>query len=201
MGVEEVDPGDSCSSGFEAGGGIFEGDASESVDGSGGCGEADCAEGFEALARGNKFVSNGFMEDRAEEDDVGVIAGCCHFGERVAGDGDDGWWEGRLGIELADLGGGELAWGGGEVDSVSGGGDGYVEARVDEESGGSVAKDIEDAASEADEGGCGEIFFAELNVVDAFGSPEGGLADEGVDLRGLLWIPPCGVRLRRIGHR
>jgi hypothetical protein len=109
VGVEEVDAGDSGSSGFEAGGGIFNGDATESVDGSGSGGEAGCAEGFETLTGGDEFVSDGFVEDRAEEDEVGVIAGRCYFGERVAGDGDAGWREGRFGIELADLGGGELA--------------------------------------------------------------------------------------------
>jgi hypothetical protein len=60
---------------------------------------------------------------------------------------------------------------------MGGGGDGDVGTRIDEEFCGCAAEVFEDAAGECGESGGGQIFFAELNVVDAVSGPKGGLAD------------------------
>ncbi len=70
--------------------------------------------------------------------------------------------------------------------SVGLGGDGYVRAGVDEKAGGSAFDGLEDVAGEGGEGGGGEVFFAELDEVDALFGPDGGLADEGIPLLGVI---------------
>jgi hypothetical protein len=187
--VEEADAGDAGGSRAKAAGAVFEGDAAEGIDGSGRCGEAGGVEGFEALPRRDELAGDGFVEDGGEEDEVCVAAGLFDFGESVAGDGDDGWGEAGGSVEFADLAGGKLAGGRGEVDSVGGGGEGDVGAGVDEEFGWGVAEGFEDAAGEMGDVGGGEIFFAELDVVDAVGGPEGRLADES----GLPLVVRTGV--------
>jgi hypothetical protein len=189
--VEEVDAGYTGGSGFEAGGSVFSGDASERVDRGGSSGEAGGVEGFEALARGDEFACDGFVKDGAEEDEVGVVAGLFDLGKGVTGDREDRRREGRGGVQLADLLRGELAGGGGKVNSVGGGGDGDVGAGVDEEFRLGVAEVLEDLAREGGEGSGGKVFFAELDVVDAFGCPSGRLVEEG----GELWLPPFTMKL------
>lgn len=177
--MKEADSGDSGGPGFEAGWGVFRVDAAESVDGSGRGGEAGGVEGFEALAWGDELASDGFLEDGGEEDQVGVVASGFDLGEGMAGDRDDGRRKGGGGIEAPDLRGSELASGGGEMDSVGCGSESYVEAGVDEEPGGSVVERFEDLASERGQGCGGQVLFAELNIVDAFGGPAGGFVNEG----------------------
>lgn len=72
------------------------------------------------------------------------------------------------------------------MDSVGGDGDSYVGAGVDEELCGGAFDGFEDLAGEGGEGGGGEVFFAELDEVDALFGPEGGLTDEGGLLAGLV---------------
>ena len=126
--MEEADPGDSGGSGLQAGGSIFGGDASEGVDGSRICGETNRVEGFETLAVSDDLACNGFLEDWSEEDEIHLIARLCDFSQGVTGDGDDGRRELSGDVKFSDLGGSELAWSGGEVDSVGSNGDGYIRA-------------------------------------------------------------------------
>ena len=147
---------------------------------------AGFVEAGEALS-GNRFVCNVFFEDGGEENRVWlVIFGGQDAGNSVAGDGNC-WFAGATLLEeLTDLGGGQLAGGGGEVDSVGGDGEGYVGAGVDEEAGGGAFDGFEDLAGEGGEGGGGEVLFAELDEIDALFGPESGLADEGGMLVGLV---------------
>ena len=121
-----------------------------------------------------------FAKDRGEEDGVGLLdASLGHFRESMAGDGDD-----RLGmasrcVELADLGGGKLAGSGSEVNSVGPGGEGYICAGVDEQpDAGADGDGGENASGQIGKRGCGEVFFAELDEVDAVRRPARALADE-----------------------
>ena len=182
--MKKTDAGYSGGSGFETAGSVLRGDASQSVDRGRVGGEADGAKGFEALAGGDERPPHGFPEDGREEDQVCALPRLLDFGKRVAGDGDDWRWQPGGGVEFPDLRGRELAGGSGEVDSVSGGGDGNIGAGVDEEPCPRVAEGFEDAAGEDGQGGGRQVFFAELDVVDAVGGPERGL----VDKRG-LFIP------------
>ena len=143
-------------------------------------------EAGEALS-GNRFVCNVFFEDGGEENRVWLVIFCGQdAGNSVAGDGNC-WFAGATLLEeLADLGGGQLAGGGGEVDSVGGDSEGYVGAGVDEEVGGGAFDGLKDSTGEGGEGGCGEVFFAELDKVDALLGPEGGLTDEGGLLVGIV---------------
>jgi len=77
------------------------------------------------------------------------------------------------------------------MDSVSGGGDGDVGPRVDEQPGVGAVEGVEQGAGEAGELACGQVFFAELEEVDAIGCERGGLFEERGGL-GLL-IPREGV--------
>lgn len=89
---------------MQAGGSVFGRDASEGVDRDGGGGKTGAVKGFEPLARGDKSVCDGLLEDRTVQDDVWVIgAGLLDFREGVAGDGDDRCWEMGGRVELADL--------------------------------------------------------------------------------------------------
>src|SRR6185437_14069403 len=72
----------------------------------------------------------------------------------------------------------ELASRRGEVDSGSGGGDGNVGTRADEELCRGLAAGFENAASAGGQSGGVEVFFTELDEVDAVGGPEGSLAEE-----------------------
>lgn len=194
--MKKTDAGYSGGSGFETVGSILRSDASQSVDRGWVGGEADGAKGFEPLAGGDELSCYGFPEDGREDDQVCVLPGLLDFGKRVTGDGDDRRRQFGHGVKFPDLRGGELAGSGGQVNSVSGGGDGYIGAGVDEELCPGVAEDFEDAAGEGRQGGGRQVFFAELDVVDAVGRPEGGLVEEG----GELFLPPFAMKLRRMGH-
>ena len=76
------------------------------------------------------------------------------------------------------------------------GGDGDVGAGVDEELrwAGCRGDGLEDLAGEGGDVGGGEIFFAELDEVDAFGDPAGGLAEEC----GLLLSSSPGYKARLV---
>jgi len=95
---------------------------------------------------------------------------------------------------LADGGGGPLVGGGGEVDSMGGDGVSHVGAGVDEEAGGGAFDGLKDVSGEGGQGGCGEVFFTELDEVDALLGPEGGLADEGGLLAGVVAGEESAVR-------
>jgi hypothetical protein len=131
-----------------------------------------------------------FFEDGAEEDEVGaglfvrVVGGAGDFFESVAGEADGGGGEVGVGVEGADLRGCEGAGAGGEVDAVGVGGEGDVGVGVDEELGGGVvgAEGSEELAGEGGEGCGGEVFLAELEVVDGEGGEVGGLLEEGFDV-------------------
>src|SRR6185437_1541893 len=120
---------------------------SEGVDRSGSGGEACGVESFEALSGGDELARDGFPEDGSEEDDVGGMTGLFDFGQAVAGDRDHRRRESGGSVEFANLHRRELAGGRCEVDSGSGGGDGDVGTRVDEELRRGTAAGFEDAAS------------------------------------------------------
>ena len=144
-------------------------------------------EACEALAGEDGLVVDVFSEDGGEENCVWLVRfRCQNAGDRVTGDGNKCGKRGWRTAQFSDFGGGELAGGGGEVDSVGGDGEGYVGARVDEEPGGGAFDGFEDLAGEGGQGGGGEVLFAELDEVDALFGPEGGLADEGGMLLGLV---------------
>ena len=176
--MEEADTGYTGGSCLQAVRGIFWCDASQSEDWGRSGGERGGVKGFEPLAGGDERSRHGFPEDGREEDQVCALPGLLDFGKRVAGDGDDWRWQPGGGVEFPDLRGRELAGGGGEVDSVSGGGDGNIGAGVDEEPCPRVAEGFEDAAGEDGQGGGWQVFFAEMDVVDAVGGPERGLVDK-----------------------
>ena len=67
------------------------------------------------------------------------------------------------------------------MNAVSGGGDGDVEAGVDEQLCAGIANIFEDAAGERGQNGGWKVLFAELDVVDAFGRPAGGLLECGAE--------------------
>jgi hypothetical protein len=102
-----------------------------------------------------------------------------NFGEGVAGDGDYRIGQLREGVPVADVGRGGLVGGCGEMDSMRGGGYGNARVGVDKEAGGVRRDSFQDLASEKDEVEGREVLFAELDEVDAFGGPLGGLEDEG----------------------
>jgi hypothetical protein len=123
----------------EAGGGVFGGDAAEGEDRSGGGGEAGFAEALEALAGKRRLAGERLFEDRGEEDGVRVgLPGVVDFFEGVAGESEEGRGKVGFGEEGADLGGGELAGGGGEVDAMGSGGEGDVGPGVEQETGGAA---------------------------------------------------------------
>ena len=103
--MEEADSGNPNGSHLQTGGSILEGDASKSIDGRGDCSDTSGAEGFKTLARSDYLASDGFLEDRSEEDEVCMIAGLFDFGQGVAGNGDNGWLELSGGVKFSDLGG------------------------------------------------------------------------------------------------
>ena len=178
--VEEADSGYTGGSGGEALGGIFECDSAEGVDRDGGGGCTGFAEAFEASAGGDLLAGDGFFEDRSEEDGRnGLGAGPLNFSEGVAGDGDDRVGQVGLGVTAADVGSGGLVWGGGEMDAVRGGSYGDARVGVDEEASRHGGDRFTELTGQQDEIEWGEIFFAELDEIDAFGGPAGGLADEG----------------------
>ena len=75
------------------------------------------------------------------------------------------------------------------MDAVGGGGDGDVGAGVDEQTGwGLCGRWLRGFCGRGDEIAGGEVFFAELDEVDALGGPAGGLAEEG----GLLEVVVAG---------
>lgn len=191
--MKKTDSGNTCRSGFEADGSVFERDATKGIDRCGDGGERSGVQSFDALAGGNQFTCDGFLEDWSEENDVCIVAGLFYFGEGVAGDGDDGRRERGGGIELADLCGDKLSRSRCEVNSMRASGDGDVGAGVDEEFCWRVTKSFENAAGEASESRSGKVFFAELDVVDPVGCPESGLMDE----RGELRVPPIALPARR----
>jgi hypothetical protein len=118
-----------------------------------------------------------FFEDRSEEDSVyAVIAGAGDLGQGMAGHGNHGWRKGCGGVEVAHLLWSEFARSGGEVDSVGSHRDRDVGAGVDEELGG-LREGFKEVAGEFGEVRCGEVLLAELDEVDAGGSPSSGLFD------------------------
>ena len=76
------------------------------------------------------------------------------------------------------MGRGGLIWGCREMDSVGGGRYGDARVGVYEETGRAVGDGFKDLAGQQDEIEWGEVFFAELDEIDALGGPAGGLADE-----------------------
>ena len=64
------------------------------------------------------------------------------------------------------------------MDAVGVDGYGDTGVGVDEEAGGVGRDGFEDLAGQQDEVERGQIFFAELNEIDAIGGPAGGLVDE-----------------------
>lgn len=156
--------------------GPFSSDAAKGKDGDGSGEAAGFGEGFEAGGGGDASALEGFAEDWGEEDEVGLLgaSGEDVFGG-VAGDGD--CWLGGLGVavEGADLSRGEFGRVRGEMDAVEVGGEGDVGAGGDEDAGFRVggADGGEDRAAEGGEPGCGNIFFADEEVVEAFGGELG----------------------------
>ena len=131
--MEETDAGETCCSGLEAGGGVFQGDSAERTDRRGSGGEAGGAQTVESLAGEGGLAGEGFFKDGSEEDGVdAMVAGAGNLGYRVAGDGNDRRRQASGGVEGADLSGGEFARSGGQVDPVGTCGDGDVRAGVDQ---------------------------------------------------------------------
>jgi hypothetical protein len=97
----------------------------------------------------------------------------------MAGNADKWLRQMYFGVKAANLSGGKLARMSGKVNSVSPGGKSHVRAGVDEELCRGVADGFENIAGERRQVGCGEVFFAQLNEIDAVGGPASGLADEG----------------------
>ena len=92
--VEEANACDAGRSGFEAGGSVFKGDATQRVDRDRcGC-EAGGAKLIQSLAGSDVLAGNDFLEDRGEDDGVSLIGnGIVYVFQGVAGDGND-WGRG-----------------------------------------------------------------------------------------------------------
>ena len=102
--LEEADGGDSGGTGLEAGGGIGTGDAAEGEDGDRGDEKAGLAENHDPCGWRDELAGDGFAEDGAEEDEVGVeAAGLFQIVLGVAGEADGGWREVGGGIDGSDL--------------------------------------------------------------------------------------------------
>ncbi|RZU41223.1 hypothetical protein BDD14_2728 [Edaphobacter modestus] len=186
--VEEADSSDAFGSGGEALRSVLFGDAAEGVDGNGVGGEAGFVQGFEAGGGRDELAGDGFSEDRGEEDGIGAVAaGDLNFSEGVAGDGDDGGRKSEARIAAAHVAG-EQGRVGGKVDAVSPTLNGGLETAVDEQASGRGlgGNGGEDAVGEIGKISGEEIFFAELDKVDASPRPQGGLLDEGRVSLGLV---------------
>jgi hypothetical protein len=89
------------------------------------------------------------------------------------------------------------------MDSIGAGGDGDVGAGVDEEPGrgvrGTGAEGCEDVAGKRGEGGGGEIFFAELEEVDAIGGETRSLVEERGLAGGFGLLPGFGGEADAVG--
>ena len=181
--MEEADAGDSGCTGLDAGGDVGGCDATEGEDRDGRGGGAGLFEEGEPGAAGKVAASDGFIEHGAEEDGVGsgaegLFAMVGELVEAMAGDGDERNRQAGLGVEGADLDGGEFAGSGGEVDAGGSDSDGKVGAGVDEEPSRGVAEDLEEGAGEVGQIARREVLFAELKEVNAIGCEACRLLDE-----------------------
>jgi hypothetical protein len=176
--VEETYAGNACGSGLKAGGGVFERDTAQRIDGGWSGGGAGGLKLVEALTHGDGLACDGFTEDRCEEDSVyAVVMGLRNLRQGMAGYGDQGRGQVGDGVEMANLIGGEFAGSGGQVNSLGTCRDGDVGARVDEQL--RIRGQIfENSASENGDVGRRKILFTELDQADAGGRPADGLLDE-----------------------
>ena len=173
---EHADGGDAGGSGGEALRGAGGGDAPEGEDGGRGREPAGLLESFQAERGRDLPAGDGLAEDGAEEDGVGaLVAGVFDLGEGVAGAADEGCWE-----DLPDLGRGEVARGGGEMDAVGTGGEGDVRPGSDQNPCGCVgpAEGFNDGAGEGEQGGGGQILLADEEEIDAAGGECGRALEE-----------------------
>jgi hypothetical protein len=177
LAVEEANAGNAGGSRFDAGRGAFQCDTAECIDRYGSGGSAGRAELIETLTGDDDMPCDDFFEYRSEENSVyAVIAGDGDLGQGVAGDRNHGWGKGCGGEEVAYLLWSEFARGGGEVHSMGSDRDRDVGARVDEKLGGR-REGFKEVAGEFGEVRCGKVLLAELDEVDAGGSPSSGLFD------------------------
>jgi hypothetical protein len=175
--VEEADASDACGSRSDAGRGIFQCDTAECQYRYGSGGGAGAAELVETAPRAAAAACDDFLEDRSKEDTVyAVIAGASDLGQSMAGDRNHGWGKSCGGEEVAYLLWSEFARGGGEVHSMGSDRDRDVGAGVDEKLR-TRGEGFEEVAGEFGESRCRKVLFAELDEVDAGGSPSSGLFD------------------------
>lgn len=186
---EKADGGDAGGSGGDAGRSVFEGDSAEGEDGDGVCVFDGESEGFEAGAGEWVFAGDGFFKDRCEEDER-VGRGCVrvplrlflhleNFFAGMAGVAEDGVAS-SAGEEVAGALGCDGERIGGQMDAVGSSVECNVWGAVEEDAGGLIfsADGGDDVAGEFREIGRREIFFPDLDVVDAVSGPGAGEFDE-----------------------
>lgn len=160
--LKKGDRGDTGGARLKAGRSVLGGDSTERKNG-----EADGVAGLAQTIEANNRASIGFGkrgEDGSIKGEVGgFLLGAKQFRDRVAGDADKKVLR-EDGTERA--GGNGIAW---QVDAMCTTSEGDVGAIVDEDAGGGISGETHDAADEGGEVAGGQVFFADLDVVDAGG--------------------------------
>ncbi len=167
---EEANSGDADGTGLKAGGGVFLGDATEGEDGNG-LREVDSgAEGDQSLAARHTLLGDFFKDGREEQERS--TGGLADFFRRMAGSTDDGF-AARARIGLLGGADGSGSGVGVEVDAVGSGIEGDLSGAIDEDAGwlSGSADGLDDAGGERLKLGEGEIFFANLDGIDAAEGP------------------------------
>jgi hypothetical protein len=146
---------------------------------------SDCAGGLQLLqtcARRDQLALNALLEDRAEEDEIGaVVAGRGDLGQCVAAHADYGRGQVSGLKHLADLGGGEFAGMGREVDAIGAGAEGHIGPAVHEEPGPACAalpKLCHRVLREVKKVTAVQMLLTKLDEVDAVRSPAGEVVPE-----------------------
>lgn len=181
--VEEADAGYPGSTGGETLGSIFERDSTEGEDVSRRGERTRSLKRFESLAGSDELACHRLLKDRAEEEDVCLVAPrLLDFCQTVARDRDHRPGQAARLVNLTNLRRGELAGGRGEMNSMCAGGDGNVETGVDQESGPGAVEPLKHAAGKVSQEPRADVFLAKLNEIDPFSGPERSLLDESGSL-------------------
>lgn len=180
--MEKTDSGNSCGSGCHAGRSIFKRDPAERIHRNRSGGDRGAMEQLKPLAGSDHPPSDGFLEDRRKEDRVNpVVARLNHLRNRVSRNAEQRRSAAGIGIQLPHQRWGQLAGRGSQMNPMRGGGKRNVGTRVDQQLRGGT-RSVENLQNPACKGGkrAGrEIFFAELDEVDAVSTPAPALVNKG----------------------
>jgi hypothetical protein len=181
-------PGDSGCSCGDALRSIFFCDATQRVDGDGSGGETGIVKNLEAGSGSDELAIDGLSEDRGEENSVGVVAaGDLDLGKVVTGHRDDGQRQVVFQVASSDIAGAK----GGvrrKMDTVGLDLKGEEGGGIENEAGrGAFGGDyLQDFYREFHLRCWREVFFAELDKVDAVADPVNGVFKEPQLFLGLI---------------